>query len=601
MMKKIYFIIIFSALVLITLLICCVFVETSTVVDSLHLATKIGEVKRECNVFEKNNKYYFFLPAGASYDIKDLSCCDGYTISTESVGEDEYLVSIIDPLHIIFKKVYVTVMKSNKVSSLHISLKKGKLEDINSDTVDEIHSSDKTKLSGHVSLIDENGLLVYDGEMKSLSGRGNSSWGMQKKPYTLKMKEICNLVEKANTKDYVLVANGCDDSSLRNKIVYDAAIAAGLKYSPKTDWVDLYVDGDYIGLYLITTQIHVSEYAMDLSLLEERTAKKNAFSLSSYGTYFESTPSGIMKGYNIPSNPEDITGGYLLEFELPDRVNKESNIFETHSGQNISIKYPSAVSREQMQYIMRLVDLLEKSMGSDDIYDYIDKDSWVDYYLIQEIFANDSQTSYFFYKDSDSVDEKIYAGPVWDYDLTLGTAYSYNRKSPQSFAVNTWGWFNKIYPNQTFKDSVCERFSGFYRSYTMSLIIALIDEYCEKIHDSYQMDRIRWQGTNVFEYCDHFDTLEQHADSIKHFIDYRLEFLDKEWGDGSYQAKQADRCDTDSSTNNSKDDFTNDNDSALIHYIKVLYHHPEPYITYLVIAILVFFTIGLIVYNRKHQ
>lgn len=601
-MKKRNSIICAIILIFLLLTLCfCFIANDKKATESIRIEMDFNGEKEIFNVFSKDGKLYFLLPSGANFDITRIYCSPSYSLSTEEVSSNEYLVSVYNPFGIRVAKKELVVMTSANIPSLYISLEKGTLDDINSDTLATVHSDNKTKLSGNLIMNTSEGKSAYSGKIDYLSGRGNSSWSQAKKPYTLKMKNECELISGVKAQNYVLVANGCDDSNLRNKIVFDAAKAAGLKYTPETSWIDLYVDGNYIGLYLLTTKIEVSKYSVPISELESSTQEVNAFSLSSYPKYSTEIDGTIQKGYQIPVNPEDITGGYLLEFELPDRVANEDNLFITKSDLAISVKYPSVASKEQITYISNYVQNMEDVLDTDEIQNYIDMDSWVNYYLLQEMFANDSRTSYFFYKDSDKVDSHIFAGPAWDYDLTLGTAYSPERKSPDAFTVNTWGWYEKLYTNDAFYSDVVDRYNKFFLPYAVWLCDTGIQNYCNTIAQSYKLNYIRWNGIQEFEYCDHYDNLDEHADSIEQFLNNRTQFLNSEWNNGEY-VKSDEVNNVETTNNDTQNDVSQTEDgilSKITHYLKILYHNPEPYITYLGVIIFGLLFLVLIYWDFK--
>lgn len=138
---------------------------------------------------------------------------------------------------------------------------------------------------------------------------------------------------------------------------------------------------------------------------------------------------------DVPNDPEDITGGYLLEMELPERYKDEISGFVTTGGQAVTMKCPECVSKAQIDYIADFYQKVEDALYSKDGYytdgdgnrhplsEYVDIESLARMYLIQEFSMNlDSGiTSFYFYKDSYITgDGKLHAAPVWDFDVALG-------------------------------------------------------------------------------------------------------------------------------------------------------------------------------------
>ena len=173
---------------------------------------------------------------------------------------------------------------------------------------------------------------------------------------------------------------------MRNKLVYDTAQEVGLAYSPVSRYVDLYVDGIYYGLYLLMEKIDVAPTRINISLLQERTEAVNYRGLSSFPMWFSMENGLFRKCVTIPSNPDDITGGYLLELELDYRLWDNENAFVTESGQPISVKYPAQCSAEQLNYIADYYQEMENALFNGTYAQYIDVESWAKFYLVQEFF-----------------------------------------------------------------------------------------------------------------------------------------------------------------------------------------------------------------------
>ena len=126
---------------------------------------------------------------------------------------------------------------------------------------------------------------------------------------------------------------------------------------------------------------------------------------------------------NIPNNPENITGGYLLEYDLPDRYVKEVSGFVTSRNQTIVVKAPEYASEAQVKYISALYQDFEDAVFSANGYnakgkhytEYIDVASFAKMYVFQEYVKNldAGLTSFYIYKDKDS--DVFVAAPVWDF------------------------------------------------------------------------------------------------------------------------------------------------------------------------------------------
>ena len=118
-----------------------------------------------------------------------------------------------------------------------------------------IENSKEHKTSGTIKMIREDGDIIYDGKLKQIKGRGNSTWGDPKKPYQIKLDQDTDLCEtgledEAN-KTWVLLSGYKDRTLMRNQLTFAIAREMGLDYTPHCRQVDLYYDGEYRGLYLL--------------------------------------------------------------------------------------------------------------------------------------------------------------------------------------------------------------------------------------------------------------------------------------------------------------------------------------------------------------
>ena len=122
-------------------------------------------------------------------------------------------------------------------------------------------------------------------KMKYIRGRGQGSWGMDKNPYKIKLEEKADLFGMGKSKTWVLLANYFDDSLMRNWLVQWLGEQVGLEYTPQGVFVEVVMNGDYLGNYYLCEQVEVSKHRVAIDELKQEDTER----------------------------PE-IQGGYLLEF-----------------------------------------------------------------------------------------------------------------------------------------------------------------------------------------------------------------------------------------------------------------------------------------------
>lgn len=530
-MKK--YILLLSTAVMIAVIVLCLFIQDCDAIHSVQITVSAEEdIVQHINLYEKDNTYYAFLPAYADPETMRISHRTGLSLYLDGkhygpatsladvIPGREYLAEIKNSLGSTVYKTGLIFLQADRVPTLSITLTDG--------TLDEINNDKELSKSGYVALIHADKTLDYAGELKQIHGRGNSSWAQRKKPYTLEFSQDTELLNMGNHLSYVLVANALDESNLRNKIVYDAAEALGIPNSVSSEFVDLYVNGDYIGLYLLTNKISIFENQPQSVDLLAQTEQVNQYPLDRYETFEEYYYGMYRKGYSIANNPPDITGSYLLEFELSSRVDRETNLFITESGQAVTVKVPKYASDEQMEYISNYMQDLENRLGTEEAWTILDEESWTKYYLLQEVFANVSRSSLFFYKHPDGDGVKLMCGPLWDFDLSMGTSYYSENALPYSLYYN-WGWFEKHNSSEACMNKIREQYRSDVRPIVQKIIAEKIDEYQLHIEKSYLMNEARWAGIQNAWWVNHYDTQRKHGDYLKRYLSERLKYLDYLW------------------------------------------------------------------------
>ncbi|NLE20718.1 MAG: hypothetical protein GX623_07890, partial [Clostridiales bacterium] len=397
---------------------------------------------------ERRREYFLFLPAGANTDglrlfftgAKKLTL-DGTAV--ESGAPFNPLASFAGTrMATDGGKYMLQVMKSEKVPALFVSTRSG--------TLDIIHHNKDREEPGHLLILEAEGGVPYDGGLSQVKGRGNWTFSLAKKPYQFKLEEARDLFGLGRSKTWILLANHYDNSLLRNRVVLDLAGAAGLPYSSKSRAVDLYVNQEYRGAYLLCEKVEIGDSRVDIRDLEKATEKANQLPLSEYPPFNSEFGKGSVKGRRIPGAPGDISGGYLLELEYYDRYLLEPSGFVTSRGQPVLIKEPRYASRGQVEYIYTFMQGFENAVFAEDGIDplsrkhyseFVDLESLAKKYLIEEISKNydGNRSSLFFYKPADGQSALAYCGPAWDYDIALGNyATSRNLKMiiPQFFITN---------------------------------------------------------------------------------------------------------------------------------------------------------------------
>ena len=267
-----------------------------------------------------------------------------------------------------------------------------------------------------------------------IKGRGNSSWGMPKKCYSVKLDKKANLFGMANGKhkSYALIANYCDKTLIRNQLAYylGTEIFDNMDWNPHTKQVNLFVNGKYYGLYLLTERIKIDKQMVNVKELSE---------VSDFSE-----------------------GGWIVEINA--RLDETYN-WATTKGLPISLKDPDDYA--DWTKIQDYLNSVEDVLYGDDYTDsengwrkYLDEDSFVDWYLVNEIAKNNDacwfSSVYMYFDPSDS---KIHMGPLWDFDIGFGNV-NYNAcDSTEDYWIKNSGWHSRLFTDENFVAAVKKRWS----------------------------------------------------------------------------------------------------------------------------------------------
>ncbi len=518
-----------------------------------------------------DNIRYLFLPSTANKENLVISYIsdDPIYLNDKLVTSNEStdLLNTSDIFKITINNTYygrLKVMKSN-LGCIYLSTSNG--------SIDVLDNNKNLVETGKSLMINEDGEIEYNGEYEKLTSRGNSSWQYSdKKPYNLKLSKKENLFGMGKAKKWALVSNYLDHSMLRNKITDEMAKYGGMEFTMDSVFVDLYIDGSYRGTYELYERVEIDDSRVDITDLEKETEKVNDKDLSEYKRIINNVSSSLeykadsYKAYDIENNPIDITGGYILEFQQSNRYGyKVESGFVTSRGQAIEISSPEYATAEQVEYIRSFVQDMEDAIYGENGYnskgkhytDYLDLDSLVVAYLVEEISQNIDATysSFYMYKDSDLTGKaKMHFGPSWDHDFSYNnystfrtngegkTGYSYLPDNlfvscfPINGVDNSTGYFGELYKDESFIKKVAliyfDRFEPFLKR-----VVDKTDSYllsiARNIQPSADMNNMRWHTFGGKEYLKFGNSSgKDYMDSVgilRNYIELRMNYLSLLW------------------------------------------------------------------------
>ena len=369
------------------------------------------------------------------------------------------------------------------------------------------------------------GTVDYAANLESspmrIRGRGNSSWTDEtlqtKLPYRMKFDTKTEVLGMGKAKDWVLIANQSDKSLLRNYAAYELNRRLdNTKFYAKMKPVDFFLNGEYKGQYLIGDQMEVQKNRIDIT--EPDLA-----------------------------NPSTDTGYFL---EINARIHNDKtgiegiDYFRSNSGIVYEFKSPDndEITLAQKSYIIDEINEMEYAMRySEDYEDYIDVDSMIDWYIINEIFRNpDSRLDLSTYIYKDGADDVFHFGPVWDFDIAAGnTDYDLtigddrDLRNPEGWFTKTGKYFTWMFGRQEVWARVKSRWNQTKKESIFTITDFIQDSakmVAKSAEENFKVQPImgEYVWPNPPEIVE-IDTYQGQVDFLCDFLDKRIAWMDKEF------------------------------------------------------------------------
>jgi len=265
-------------------------------------------------------------------------------------------------------------------------------------------------------------------ESDSIRLRGNSTSGADKKPYRIKFDKEQALFGKPKANSWVLLANYYDQTFALNAIAFRLGQKLGLEFTPTSQHVDLYLNGQYKGIYQLTEQIQVKKNRVNVD-------KDNGFLIE-----FDYHPNGSDE---IKFTADKYSLGTFIK--SPEVEGCDANPLQNCNDNNTRVKWV----KDEINALMN--KMAESGFPTNGYSDIIDLESFAKYVLIEQFMDNFDFNSKiqngavpgsnYAYKD---YRQKIKAGPLWDFDLSAVPVQG------QFFGVRFNTYQEPIEPRHTF-------------------------------------------------------------------------------------------------------------------------------------------------------
>ena len=421
---------------------------------------------------------------------------------------------------------------------------------INITTKDNAFPVDKENyVKGSITVTEQNTDIVKHEEMAmKIKLRGNSTLDADKKPFKIKFDSKQSLFGLEKSKDWVLLANYYDKANVRNYLAYITANKMGnLNFQPSYIFVDVYFNNEYYGLFLLTEQMEVNPGRVDV---EDNVSSSgvNSFLIEA-DERAKSEYAGFQGRCYVTS------GGYDFALKGPD-ADDYVEAYNILFGDEQVDQEEYAEAQEVYNQFEKDTAWLQDFMDSvsDAIYDLdfdrikqlIDVDSFVDYYLVQEMFKNVDvgSTSQFYVIDQGNETVKLSMGPVWDFDIGAGVVDETSSSTYTTYArTELFVRYRDYYYRELFKIDEFEQLVKERYSETRDAVFAQVDHELDVVlntlENAQQRNIERWPLTNerktwveLYALSENYyaiSSLQGHYDHLDATLVDRLSILDRNY------------------------------------------------------------------------
>lgn len=372
-------------------------------------------------------------------------------------------------------------------------------------------------------------LFQFLGKIR-LRTRGNQSLNFPQRSFSFKLKNdtdddtSVSILNMPKESDWILMNTWNDRSMVRNPLMYHLYDKMG-HYATRSRYCEVFIDGKYEGIYQLTERIKRDEKRIDIAKLKETDLAGDS-----------------------------LTGGYIFKHDLPIDLSGWISAVAPPACPNnyarFQYVYPdsNSIKVEQTNYIKSYVEGIENAFFNIPLTDtqygyrkFIDINSFADYLICNEFAWNgDGFTkSMVFYKDKDSKNAKLFAGPVWDFDWSLkkmpwlddSISFLSHVVSPCNYQQATLPWHSILMEDEYFRNTVRCRYENFRTSILSQSYIHHVIDSLESITNEAQIRHYsRWPtwGQSLGTPETHLSlSMEEELDTLKAMIGRRLISLDK--------------------------------------------------------------------------
>jgi len=265
-------------------------------------------------------------------------------------------------------------------------------------------------------------------------------------------------------KEWALMANYADKTLLRNSVAFELSRRLGMAYTPRSAFAEVFLNGGYLGTYLICESIKIAPARVNIEALAETDTAANL-----------------------------ISGGYLLEVDA--RLGQPIH-WRTQVGLPFNLHDPDPIAPEQLTYLKKYIQDTETALyrvptvATGGYGELVDVGSLVNWYLVNELFRNNDAaffTSVWLYKPRN---QKLALGPVWDFDIAAGNINYGGNDSPTGWYMRNSLWLQRLFTDPEFVSRLTTTWAQAKGS--IDSLIGYIDQQAKQLARAQDNNFRRW-------------------------------------------------------------------------------------------------------------
>lgn len=383
----------------------------------------------------------------------------------------------------------------------------GGLPTVSIHTEGNVEPYDKiTDIPSIISIIGDKGnnIIAQTGGTRE---RGNYSRTFPKRPYRIKFDSKQNVLDApAKAKKWTLINNYGDKTLMRNLIAFHLSSVLEMPYTPYGTAVNVIMNGEYKGCYQLCDQIEVNKNRVNITEMKP-----------------------------TDNEGEALTGGYLIEVDA--YAEDEISWFTSSNSTRVTIKSPDEdeITTEQSNYIRNFYSNMENNWRT-----YLDTNTFLRHFLVGELSGNtDTYWSVYMYKQRG--EDKLYVGPVWDFDIAFendNRTYPINNHTQWVYQYGSVeGYMRTLTTNiindKTTKAQLIDIWDeARHNGIDEESLLAFIDNMSEQLQESQKLNFTRWPILNQYVHQNPriYGSYQGEVNNVKNYLKERITWIDNKLG-----------------------------------------------------------------------